>query len=80
MNSSNLIGCKLLNWSQGFKKRGSKTKKWQIEAKLRYQYNYYNYAPTLCINKINQNLIKFHYFADTTERGDRGLKGGPKTG
>jgi len=26
------------------------------------------------------DLIKFHYFADTIERGDSGVKGGPKTG
>jgi len=26
------------------------------------------------------DLIKCSYFADTTERGDRGVKGGPKTG
>jgi hypothetical protein len=26
------------------------------------------------------DLIKFLYFADTIERGDRGVKGGPKTG
>jgi hypothetical protein len=25
-------------------------------------------------------LLKCLYFADTTERGDRGVKGGPKTG
>jgi hypothetical protein len=28
---------------------------------------------------VNWDLIKFPYFADTTERGDRGVKAGPKT-
>jgi hypothetical protein len=26
------------------------------------------------------DLIKFHYFTDTSKRGVRGVKGGPKTG
>jgi hypothetical protein len=37
--------------------------------------NYYNYSRTLCIECISySDLIKFHYFADTIERGDRGVK------
>ncbi len=40
-----------------------------------YLYNYYNYSQTLCIKCISYpDLIKFPYFADTTERGDRGAK------
>jgi hypothetical protein len=34
-----------------------------------YLYNYYNHSRTLCIK-----LIKFHYFADAPERGDRVVK------
>ncbi len=42
-------------------------------------YNYYNYSQTMCIkcwsfSISHPDLIKFPYFADTTERGDRGRK------
>jgi len=43
-----------------------------------YLYNSYNYSRTLCI--WSWDLIKFPYFADTTERGVWGWKAPPKTG
>jgi hypothetical protein len=40
-----------------------------------YLYNYYSYSRTLCIKCISYpDQIKFPYFADTTETGDRGAK------
>jgi hypothetical protein len=56
-----------------------------------YLYNCYNYFDPCALNAKFQHfvlsysisycdLIKCLYFADTTERGDRGVKGGPKTG
>jgi len=43
-----------------------------------YLYNCYNYFRTLCIP--HRDWTKFSYFADTTERGHRGVKAGPKRG
>jgi len=41
-----------------------------------YLYNYYYYSRTLCIEcwVSYWDLIKYPYFTDTTERGDRGWK------
>ncbi len=45
-------------------------------------YNYNNYSRTLCIKSWVSywDLIKFHYFAYSTERGDRGWKQAQRQG
>jgi len=51
-----------------------------------YLYNYYNYLEPCALNGESQNFIprfnnkKLPYFADLRQRGDRGVKRGPKTG
>jgi hypothetical protein len=47
-----------------------------------YLYNYYNYSSTICIKCIScLDLVKFHYFANSTERGwDRRWKQAQRQG
>jgi hypothetical protein len=47
-----------------------------------YMYNYYNYLEPCALNAETPypNLIKFPYFADLTQRGDRGWKEAPRQG
>jgi hypothetical protein len=51
-----------------------------------YLYNYYSYSPTLCIKcwvspfHTQEDSIKFPYFADLTQRGDRGWKEAQRQG